>query len=165
MASLFQGVQKSVARSKGGKRYEKHWHTMLAPLEDEQADSGRDGRDMLNALWKQSVEAMYSSDRFRLRYEKVGIPLEEGVRPQQRLVVESGVYRIAPFETECHEMIVEALMDHIREHGDEIDCIVELGSGTGRNLFNLAVKRRDCITKLLTAENAPGSWPFADRSR
>ena len=34
-------------------------------------------------------------------------------------------------------------MDYLSEHGDEVDCVVELGSGIGRNLFALFHAARD----------------------
>jgi len=124
-------------KPKGGKRYEKSWSEILAMV-DREIDEGRqDGRQILAGIWADIAAKNHSSRRLRAYYAKVGIPLEKDTLPGERVVVHDGAYSIVPFDHACHEKVIATLAEYIASHREQIDCIVELGSGTGRNLFNL----------------------------
>ena len=57
--------------------------------------------------------------------------------PLERIVVRNGVYQIVPFSDFKNDFVASTLTQFIESQANDFDCIVELGSGFGRNLFML----------------------------
>jgi hypothetical protein len=57
--------------------------------------------------------------------------------PSERVVVRDGAYRRLPFDEPGAPPPVEILASFLNEQSDRFDCIVELGSGSGRNMLKL----------------------------
>jgi len=132
-----------VSKPKGGKRYEKSWNEVLAMTEQEIAAGHGNGSQILARVGARIDARGFSSQRFRDQFANVGIAVEEDALPGERLVVQDGAYRIVPFERTCRETVITTLRDYIVKHRTEVDCVVELGSGHGRNLFDLSVSLRE----------------------
>lgn len=67
-------------------------------------------------------------------------PVHPGV-PQQRLGIRQRAYHLFPFEHRDPE-IIDTLAQFVAANPAQVDTVVELGSGTGRNLFVLAERLR-----------------------
>ena len=126
-----------MGKPKGGKRYEKSWREILDLVDREIAAGHQHGPQILSRIWSEIAAKNLSSERLRAYYAQAGIQIEEDSLPRERVVVHDGAYEIVPFEHACHESVTSMLLDHIVRHREQIDCIVELGSGTARNLFSL----------------------------
>lgn len=73
-------------------------------------------------------------------YREAGIECGLDTEPPERLVVRHGLYSIEPFGVSLWGEIIAAL-DDVLQRCPDIGQVVELGSGTGRNLFALYDQR------------------------
>jgi hypothetical protein len=98
---------------------------------------------------KSLIEAIEAYEKYRLRrsagkknsfnlHKKLGLAFKPDQTPSQRLVVKNGNYTIVPFYTILSAEVINTLIKIINQKREQIDSIVELGSGFGRNIFNLA---------------------------
>jgi len=83
---------------------------------------------------RQSAENAFS---FNL-HKKIGLVLNPNQTPTKRLVVENGNYAIASVDHTFNGEFISDMIKIIHENKEQIDYIVELGSGIGRHIFALA---------------------------
>jgi len=119
-------------------RYEDLWFEAFEKIEKEIVQNK-----------KGLIEAIEAFEKYRLRqsaekklsfnlHKKLGLAFKPDQTPSQRLVVKNGNYTIAPFDTIFNGEMINTLIKIINEKREQIDYIVELGSGFGRNIFVLA---------------------------
>jgi hypothetical protein len=120
------------------RRYEDLWFEAFEKIEKEIVQNKKSLIEAIEAFEKyqlrQSAEKKFS---FNL-HNKLGLAFKPNQTPSQRLVVKNGNYTIAPFDTIFNGEMINTLIKIINEKGEQIDYIVELGSGFGRNIFVLA---------------------------
>jgi len=121
-------------------KYEETWNEALAIVEQ---DISQGNKNLLEIL------ANYSKFKTRDRlnnkfFNDVSQTLDiapKGKRPQEKqLVVLDNKYTIIPLDCILDDIFIDILAKFIHEEEKQIDYIVELGSGFGINLFNLAYK-------------------------
>jgi hypothetical protein len=79
----------------------------------------------------------------------LGLKITRQQLPQKHLVVRNGSYLLETLNIliEQEEILIDLLTDYIGRNENKIDCVVELGSGFGRNLFALSAKLDSGIKK------------------
>ena len=124
-------------------RYEARWSTYRSRCDAAIEGGERDLRRVLKQVWDADADEIRFNDRFCAHYDAVGIPRDESGKSVESLSVRNGVYRRMPRD-EVRTNALPTIIDHVVANVATTECIVELGSGYGRNLFPLhaAVKER-----------------------
>lgn len=129
--------QRVRTRLKANKEYDRAWCEVLSWINRQIAGGHRDPQQILASAWKRLLKEPLSGQRFQDYYTKVGIcPGSDGL-PAERIVVRDGAYRLVPFHNAHSDTIITTTLEFLTTHGGQVDCVVELGSGTGKNLFDL----------------------------
>ena len=120
------------------RRYEDLWFEAFEKIEKEIVQNKKNLIEAIEAYEKyslrQSVEKKFSSNL----HKNLGLAFKPDQTVSQRLVVKNGNYTIAPFDTIFNGEMINTLLKIINEKKEQIDYIVELGSGFGKNIFVLA---------------------------
>ncbi len=125
------------SRLRASEEYERVWSEVGSLVDRQISDGNTDVTSILSEMLVGPTKRFLSGRRFRHYYRKVGIHLDQDAQPVERIAVRDGAYRVVPFGGFSDEQVITTLVDFLAAHGDDFDCVVELGSGTGRNLFAL----------------------------
>ena len=119
-------------------RYEGIWTKAFEKIENEIIQNKKNLIEAIETYQKdelrQSAENAFS---FNL-HKKIGLVSNPNQTPSKRLVVKNGNYTIASVDTTFNGDFINELIKIINEKREQIDYIVELGSGMGRHIFALA---------------------------
>jgi len=121
---------------KASREYERVWGEVRSLVDRQITEGNTDTTSIVSEVMAVPTVRFLSGRRFRHYYRRVGIRLDEHGRPAEQIAVRNGEYRIVPFGG-FSDHIVTTLLDFLSSHGDDVDCVVKLGSGIGRNLFAL----------------------------
>ncbi|OQY02513.1 MAG: hypothetical protein B6I22_13500 [Desulfobacteraceae bacterium 4572_123] len=120
--------------------YEDTWDDALKIMEKDMSNKKRDLAAILDNLLRQKVHERFEKRFSRDLHKKIGITIKRDLPPEKRLVVQNGLYSIVPFDTILDYNLIDILATHIQQKENQIDYVVELGSGIGINLFLIAYK-------------------------
>jgi hypothetical protein len=121
-------------------QYESVWLDALAFVHREKERGNKNVIQILDNYHKKAKYRLFESKFFHDVHRRVGLRAKRKHFPAERLAVLDGTYIIVPTEVSLSNQFIDILSQFIIERGDLIDCVVELGSGIGRNLFALAHK-------------------------
>ena len=129
---------------KSGNEYERQWGEVASEIDQRIAAGQQDVNQIAAEALEGLTERFLSGRRFRSYYENIGIRRGSDELPAERIDVCDGAYRVVPFRGIQNDTVISTALDVLSSHREQIDCVVELGSGTGRNLFKMfhAVKDR-----------------------
>jgi hypothetical protein len=130
--------KRTAAKSK--KEYEREWLEALAIVRSEQAAGNENVIDIFDKYHKHGIRSIFESKYFQDVHKRVGLRVTAKQLPAERLVVLNGTYTTVPTDASLNYHLVDLLAQFVSEQEDQIDCIVELGSGIGRNLIALAYR-------------------------
>lgn len=120
------------------KEYEDRWTEAFVKIE---TDILQNKISLIDSIEKYQIDEIRKSSlnnfSFNL-HKKLGLVSNRDQTPNQRLVVKNGNYEIASINTTFNSEFVDELLKIIKEKKEQIDYIVELGSGIGRHIFTLA---------------------------
>ncbi|MGD9339056.1 MAG: hypothetical protein PVF76_17155, partial [Syntrophobacterales bacterium] len=120
------------------KEYERQWLDALSFIQREKVSGNENIIQILEHYDKQSVRRFFSSKFFHDIHKRLGLSLKRKQPPTERLAVLDGAYIIAPIDLTFNNYLIDILAKFLFKMGDQIDCVVELGSGIGRKLIALA---------------------------
>jgi hypothetical protein len=120
--------------------YERAWLELLAVVRSGQESGLDDPIEILKHIQEHEGKTFFSKKHFYDVHKKIGLPVRANQPAIERLAVEDGNYIISPFDLTLAERFTDQLARFLAEQARQIDCVVELGSGIGRNLFILAQK-------------------------
>lgn len=115
--------------------YEGMWAKATQLFRDYRARGGNDAAGAAADIHRRVVTGFADRPRFRFHFAQAGLKPNENGDFTQRVIVRDGKYEVVPAETEV-EGSIPYLLKTIRDM--KPDTIVELGSGYGRVLFQLA---------------------------
>jgi len=122
------------------KEYEDRWTEAFLKIE---AEIIQNKKSLIEAIEKYQTDEIRKSSvnnfSFNL-HKKLGLVSNRDQTPHQRLVVMNGNYEISSINTTFNSEFIEVLFKIIKESKEQIDYIVELGSGIGRHIYTLADK-------------------------
>ncbi len=127
---------------KASQEYERVWGEVRSLVDRQITEGNTDTTSIVSEVMAVPAARFLSGRRFRHYYRRVGIRLDKDGRPAERIAVLDGEYRVVPFGG-FRDQVVTTLLDFLSAHGDDVDCVVELGSGIGRYLFALFHAARD----------------------
>jgi SAM-dependent methyltransferase len=105
---------------------------------------------ILENYHKYTGRLFFNSKFFHDVHKRVGLRGKGKHHASERLAVQDGAYIIAPIDLSLNRCLIDILAQFLSERGHLIDCVVELGSGIGRNLFALAHKLDPQLKKRIT---------------
>lgn len=118
--------------------YEDTWGQVLSMVDREIGRGVDSPHDIVDRVTVELLEKTWTSSAFRGYYERLGIDCDSAGSPVERIAVRDGAYRRVPFHDPTDRMpVVSILLNYLRLQSDQVRCIVELGSGFGRNLLGL----------------------------
>jgi len=119
-------------------QYEDRWAEAIEKIENEIIQNKK---NLIEAIETYQIDELRKSAKntfsFNL-HKKIGLVSNPDQTPSKRLVVKNGNYAIASVETTFNGEFINDLIKIINENREQIDYIVELGSGIGRHIFALA---------------------------
>jgi hypothetical protein len=133
--------------SESKESYEGTWNDALEILETDIVNKEKELTASLENLLRKKVHSRFKKKSFRDIHKKLGITVKRNQVPNRRLVVQNSHYAIVPIETILDYHYIDILAEFIHERKNRIDCVVELGSGIGINLFLLAYKLDPVLRK------------------
>lgn len=109
----------------------------MGSMVEEQIRQGKQNPgEIIGNVGRALTESFLASNKFSHHFADAGIDIKaNGLPNANRVAVREGRYRVVPFGDHS-QAVIKTLKDFLAEN-DQIDCIVELGSGFGRNLFQL----------------------------
>jgi hypothetical protein len=119
-------------------RYEDHWFEAFEKIENEILQNNKSLIEAIEAFDKYNLRKSAKNKFFFNLHKILGLASKPDQIPSHRLVVKNGSYIIAPFDTIFNGEMINTLIKFINKKRKQIDYIVELGSGFGRNIFFLA---------------------------
>jgi hypothetical protein len=124
-------------RLRAREEYERAWSGVRSAIDRKLAAGERDPVNILDSLWTDQSRSLFTERQFKDHYALLGIRSDQRGMPNERVVVREGVYRLLPFDEPGELPHIDILASFLDEHSDRFDCVVELGSGYGRNLLKL----------------------------
>lgn len=134
---MISGMTAPSRRERSRQEYEGAWGQVLALVEREIGQGSGTTREIVDRVSARLLESWLAGSGFRSYYERLGIGREPGGSPLERIAVCNGAYRRVPFRDPPDRLVISTLLDYLGEGSESIRCVVELGSGYGRNLFGL----------------------------
>ncbi|MBW1981289.1 MAG: hypothetical protein JRJ12_08695 [Deltaproteobacteria bacterium] len=134
---------------KSKESYEDTWNDALKIMQSDIINKDKHLIDILDNLLKNKVHKRFEKKFFRDFHKKLGIPMKRNQLPRERLVVQNGEYRIVPLNTILDYNFIDILAEFVQEKENQLDYVIELGSGIGINLFLLAYKLEPALRKRL----------------
>lgn len=131
-------MKRTAAESK--KRYERTWLDALAVVNYETKRGNKNVAQILDNYNKHAIRTLIKNKFFHDVHKKLGLSAKRKQLPAERLAVIDGAYTIVPIDLRLNTRLVDILAQFLNERRNQVDCVVELGSGIGRNLFFLAHK-------------------------
>ena len=120
------------------KRYEDRWLEAFEKIENEIVQNKKNLTEAIKAFNVYRLGQRDERTHALSLNRKLGLSLTSDQAGSKRLAVINGKYAIVPFDNTFSDEIIDSLIKIINERREQIDCIVELGSGYGRNIFALA---------------------------
>ncbi|MBW2412516.1 MAG: hypothetical protein JRF72_22175, partial [Deltaproteobacteria bacterium] len=111
-----------------------------APVSRETRKRLDDPIKILAHIQEHEGQAFFSKKHFHDVHQKIGLQVRANQPAVERLAVEDGNYIISSADLGLAERFTNQLARFLAEQAGQIDQVVELGSGIGRNLFILARK-------------------------
>ena len=125
------------SRADSSREYEGAWSRVLSIVERQIAGGERDALQIIERVGGEISEGILAERGFRTYYERLKIPRGDHGLPLERVVVRDGAYRLIPYGESTDRIAPPTLVEYLIGHAGSVDCVVELGSGYGRNLFAL----------------------------
>ena len=122
-------------RERASREYERSWERVRTIVDGQIAAGTRDPIRVLDEVWATLSRGFLVSPPLRDYYAQVGVRLDRDETPLERVAVRDGSYRLVPFDDDRDDTVISTVVAFVAAHRDSIDCVVELGSGFGRNLF------------------------------
>jgi hypothetical protein len=135
---LISNKKRTAKKSKT--EYERAWLKLLSIVRSAQEHGLGDPIKIVQYVEKHEGQAFFLKKRFYDIHKKIGLQVKPKQPPIERLAVQDGYYIIAPANLTLAKRITDMLARFLTEQNGQIDHVVELGSGIGRNLFILAQK-------------------------
>ena len=132
--------RKKRTAEKSKTEYERAWLELLAVVRRTQESGLDDPVEILEHIQQHEGQAFFSKKHFFDIHKKIGLQVHPNQPVQKRLAVEDGNYVIASLGFTLADRFTDLLARFLTEQDGQIDHVVELGSGIGRNLFILARK-------------------------
>jgi len=129
-------TKRTWSNSKG--RYEGIWTEAFEKIENEIVHHKK---NLIEAIETYQIDELRQSaqNAFSFKIHKnIGLVSSPDQTPSERLVVKNGNYAIASVDNTFNSEITNSLAEIIDENREQIDYIVELGSGMGRQIFAIA---------------------------
>jgi hypothetical protein len=126
--------------TKSTESYEDTWHDALQILKPNMVSKDNNLTAILHDFLIKKVNQRFDKKSYRDIHKKLGITIKRNQVPDRRLVVHNGHYTIVPTDTILDDIFIDILAKFIHKKENQIDYVVELGSGIGINLFLLARK-------------------------
>ena len=120
--------------------YENTWNEALTIIEKNITNKDKTLGEILHDYYVAKICNRFKKKFFRDFHKSVGINIKRRQPPKERLVVTNNKYTIVPLEVILDYSLIDILANFIHEKENQIDYVVELGSGFGINLFILASK-------------------------
>ena len=138
---------------KAKSHYESTW-SRVNSIVTEEMKAGKSRTEILTTIVDSLSARFLSIQPFLDLYEDLGIEFEAAQAPKQRVAVIDGAYELRPFSQFGNDLVCSTIGNFLDRHIEDIDCIVELGSGYGRNLFSIhdTLKHRFSIPKMHACE-------------
>jgi hypothetical protein len=128
-------------------QYDRVWLEALAFVQREKERGNNNVIEIIGEYNMKEKCRIFQSKLFHDVHKMVGLRVKRKQLPAERLAVQDGAYIIAPIDGSLNNQFIDILSQFLIERGDPIDCIVELGSGIGRNLFSLAHRLNEQLRK------------------
>ncbi len=125
-----------IAKQKSETHYETTWNR-VGSIVSQEIDTGRKRSEILSTILRKVSGDFLANQPFLDYYRETGCQFDKSGRPTERIIVRNGEYRLVPFQQFDDIPVSTTLTEFLDAHQGQIDCIVELGSGFGKNLFNL----------------------------
>ncbi len=119
-------------------RYEDRWTEAFEKIENEIVQNKKNLTEAIETYQKDKLRQSADNVFSRNLYKEIGLVSNPNQTPSKRLVVKNGNYAIASVDTTFNGDFLNVLVKIINEKREQIDYIVELGSGIGRHIFALA---------------------------
>jgi len=120
--------------------YERVWLKLHALVRSAEEGGLGEPVEILEYIQENEMRDFFSKKHFYDIHKKIGLSVEPKQPPKDRLAVQDGHYIIAPIDLTLGNRITDLLAQFLAEQAGQIDHVVELGSGIGRNLFILVEK-------------------------
>lgn len=127
----------------------------------QQIESGNDRCQSVTSACHAQAHEFLCTQPFIDYYKHVGIRFDSNHRPTKRIIVKNGRYQLTPFAGTFRDgLVASTLSQFLASQTDKFDCVVELGSGIGKNLFALFNSMRE------TSRDLPmHACEFTDKGR
>ena len=128
--------KRTAAKSKG--QYESVWFDALAFVQAEKERGNDSVIDILSNYHLKVKRSFFKSKLFYDVHRRIELRPRRKYVSEECLVVQNGAYEITSIDMSLNNQFIDILSKFIIDRVDQIDCVVELGSGIGRNIFALA---------------------------
>ncbi len=132
--------KKSRTSEKSKIEYEQAWLKLHTLIQSAKERGLGDPIEILKYIQENGMRDFFLKKHFYDIHRKIGLSVQPKQPPKDRLFVQQGDYIIAPLNYTVDNNITDLLARFLTETEEQIDCVVEFGSGIGRNLFILADK-------------------------
>lgn len=125
---------------KSKEAYEDSWNEALIIMEKDLKKGDRSVNEILDKYHQFKLASRFQNKLYCDVLKKLGLGIKRHDLSQKRLVVRNGSYLLEPLDIDIEQehILIDILANFIHQSPAPIDCVVELGSGIGRNLFSLA---------------------------
>lgn len=116
--------------------YESVWDEVDDMMQEQMAAGIDNPHRILRNITRIMFDRFLLSGPYQHHFTRVGITNGPNGKPSERIIVWDGSYLRVPFEQDL--LTHSGVLAEVLTANPEIDCVVELGSGVGRGLFDLA---------------------------
>lgn len=94
--------------------------------------------NMLHKIRSENIGRSFSNKTFFDIHRRLGLKVQQNTFPSEVLTVLDNKYVISPINSVGNDNFYDIVVDFIKDQGQNINSIIELGSGTGINLISIA---------------------------
>jgi hypothetical protein len=128
--------KRTAAKSKA--QYESVWFDALAFVQQEKERGNDNLSDILQNYHLKVKHRLFENKLFYDVNRRIGLRPRRKQVSKERFAVQSGAYATIAIDMTLSTQFIDILSQFIADPGNQINCVVELGSGIGRNIFTLA---------------------------